>query len=72
MRLAGMTDAGLLSLQDRKDLVALAKNGSAAHRLARRGNALVLLDAGWTYARVAGALLVDDDTIRTWHDLFTT
>ena len=66
-----MTDAGFLSSQDRKDLVALAKNGSAAHRLARRANALVLLDAGWTYARVAGALLVDDDTIRTWHDLFT-
>ena len=66
-----MTDAGFLSSQDRKDLVALAKNGSAAHRLARRANALVLLDAGWTYARVAGALLVDDDTIRAWHALFT-
>ena len=71
IRLAGMIRAGFLSREDRRDLIALAKDGSAAHRLARRANALVLLDAGWNCARVAVALLVDDDTIRTWHNLFT-
>ena len=65
-----MIRAGFLSREDRKDLIALARDGSAAHRLARRANALVLLDAGWNCARVAVALLVDDDTIRAWHNLF--
>jgi transposase len=59
-----------LSPVDRADLIALARDGSAAHRLARRANALVLLDLGWSCEKVAGALLFDDDTIRRWHDLF--
>jgi len=59
-----------LSTEDRADLIALARDGSAAHRLARRANALVLLDSGWNCQKVAGALLLDDDTIRAWHNLF--
>ena len=59
-----------LSTEDRADLIALARDGSAAHRLARRANALVLLDSGWSCQKVAGALLLDDDTIRAWHNLF--
>ena len=59
-----------LSPDDRADLIALARNGSAAHRLARRANALVLLDDGWSCENVARALLLDDDTIRGWHGLF--
>src|SRR5664280_1700251 len=43
----GMICAGFLSPVDRADLTALARDGSAAHRLARRANALVLLDSGW-------------------------
>ena len=65
-----MIRAGFLSSVDRKDLIALAKDGSAAHRLTRRANALVLLDSGWSCTRVAGTLLLDDDTIRAWHQLF--
>lgn len=65
-----MIRRGFLSTDDRADLRALARDGSAPHRLARRANALVLLDAGWSCAKVAGALLLDDDTIRTWHGLF--
>ena len=38
--------------------------------MARRANALVLLDSGWSCEKVAGALLLDDDTIRRWHGLF--
>ena len=65
-----MICAGFLSEVDRADLIELARDGSAAHRLARRANALVLLDSGWSCEKVAGALLLDDDTIRRWHGLF--
>jgi transposase len=65
-----MIRAGFLSSEDRADLIALARDGSAAHRLARRANALVLLDAGWSCEKVAAALFVDDDTIRKWHGMF--
>jgi transposase len=65
-----MIRAGFLSSVDRADLIALAKDGSSAHRLARRANALVLLDAGWSFAKVSEALLLDDATIRAWHQLF--
>jgi transposase len=65
-----MICAGFLSEVDRADLIELARDGSAAHRLARRANALVLLDSGWSCEKVAGALLLDDDTIRRWRDLF--
>ena len=39
-------------------------------RLLAIANALVLLDEGWSCQRVATALLLDDDTIRTWHRLY--
>ena len=65
-----MIRAGFLSPVDRTDLIALAKDGSAAHRLARRANALVLLDAGYTFSKVAKVLLLDDGTIRAWHKMF--
>jgi transposase len=65
-----MIRAGFLSPVDRADLTALARDGSAAHRLARRANALLLLDDGWSCEKIAGALYLDDDTIRKWHGLF--
>ena len=65
-----MIRAGFLSEVDRIDLAALARDGSVPHRLARRANALVLLDSGWSCEKVAGALLLDDDTVRRWYGLF--
>ena len=56
--------------ESRRDLIELARDGSAAHRLARRANALVLLDDGMSCEAVAEVLLLDDDTIRTWHRLY--
>ena len=67
---AWMIRAGFLSQIDRADLIALARDGSAEHRLARRANALVLLDVGWGFQKVADALLLDDGTIRAWHKMF--
>src|SRR6202051_2931359 len=65
-----MKRQGFLDAESRRDLIELAQDGSAAHRLARRANALVLLDKGMSYAAVAKVLLLDDDTIRTWRLLY--
>lgn len=65
-----MIRGGFLTAEDRKDLIELARDGSAEHRLGRRASALVLLDAGWSCESVGQALLLDDDTIRTWFRLF--
>jgi transposase len=65
-----MIRGGFLTEEDRGKLVALVRDGSAASRVTRRANALVLLDGGWSCREVAAALLMDDDTIRGWHKLF--
>lgn len=65
-----MIRSGFLSPEDRSALMRLARDGSAAHRLARRANALLLLDKGWSCVEVAEALLLDDDTVRDWHKLY--
>lgn len=65
-----MIRGGFLDGESRKDLIELARDGSAEHRLGRRANALVLLDDGMSCAEVARVLLLDDDTVRTWHRLY--
>ncbi len=65
-----MIRAGFLGAVEREELIELARDGSAAHRLARRANALVLLDDGMSCEAIAKVLLVDDDTIRTWYRLY--
>jgi transposase len=65
-----MIRLGFLDRESRQDLIELARNGSAAHRLARRANALVLLDDGMSCEAIAKVLLLDDDTIRTWYRLY--
>jgi transposase len=64
-----MMRAGFLDPESRRDLIELARDGAAAHRLARRANALVLLDQGMSCSNVAKVLLLDDDTVRTWYRL---
>jgi len=61
---------GFLDIESRRDLIDLARDGSTANRLARRANALVLLDDGMSCAAIAKVLLLDDDTIRTWWRLY--
>src|ERR1019366_9246847 len=65
-----MIRRGFLDIESRQDLIELARDGSAAHRLGRRANALVLLDARMSCEAVAKVLLLDDDTIRTWYRLY--
>ena len=70
--LGTMIRGGFLTAEERQDLTELARDGLAEHRLARRANALVLLDRGMSCDEVGRVLLIDDATIRTWHDLFET
>src|SRR5580698_1589109 len=65
-----MIRPGFLDSESRRDLIELARDGSAAHRLARRANALVLLDKGMSCQSIAEVLLLDGDTIRTWYQLY--
>ena len=65
-----MIRPGFLSAEERKALVSQARNGLAEHRVARRANAILLLDDGWSCERVAQALFLDDDTVRAWHKLY--
>ena len=65
-----MIRPGFLDIELRQNLIELARDGSAAHRLARRANALVLLDDGMSCEAIAKVLLLDDDTIRTWYRLY--
>src|SRR5271167_2431827 len=65
-----MIRSGFLDSASRRDLIELARDGSIAHRLARRANALVLLDDGMSCAAVAKVLFLDNDTIRTWYQLY--
>jgi transposase len=66
----GMIRGGFLSANDRRALIRLARDGLAEHRVARRANAIILLDEGWSCERVAEALLLDDDTVRDWRRAF--
>jgi transposase len=66
----GVIRGGFLSTQDRQILIRIARDGLEEHRTARRANAIVLLDRGWSCERVAAALLLDDDTVRAWHSAY--
>ena len=65
-----MIRGGFLSEEDRKALIALARDGLAAGRVTRRATALVRLDEGLSCQEVAKVLLFDDDTVRGWYELF--
>lgn len=65
-----MRKSGFLKAEDLRALEELARDGLAEHRLARRANALILLDRGMSYRQVAAVLLLDDETVRGWRQLF--
>ncbi len=65
-----MIRGNFLTPEQRRSLTILARKATAEHRVARRANALVLLDRGKSCEEVAEFLLLDDDTVRTWYGLF--
>ena len=67
-----MTYSGFLSAQDRKELLGCVKRPTQELGVARRAAALLHLDDGKSYAYVAEALFIDDDTVRGWHKQYQT
>ena len=61
-----MLRGGFLSAKEHTALQAVMRHPSEIHGVARRANAILLLDDGWNCTKVAEALYLDDDTVRTW------
>lgn len=56
-----------LSAADRLELISCVKSQREEHGIARRANALLLLDDGKSCQEVASVLYLDDDTVRSWY-----
>jgi transposase len=61
-----MIDSKFLSASDRRELLSCVKRQREDHGVARRANALLLLDDGMSCAQIGRVLFLDDDTVRGW------
>jgi transposase len=61
-----MVRIGFLSAAEREQLRAVIRHPSESHGVARRANAILLLDKAWSCVAVAEALFLDDDTVGSW------
>ena len=62
-----MIRSNFLSREDRRELLLCVKHQREDHGVARRANALSLLDDGESCVEIAQVLCLDDDTVRGWH-----
>jgi hypothetical protein len=62
-----MIRAGFLSPSERRELFACVRGQREDHGIARRANAILLLDDGKSCQAMAEFLYLDDDTIRGWY-----
>ena len=62
-----MIRPNFLTASDRLELLSCVKRQREDHGVARRANALLLLDDGMSCAQIAKVLFLDDDTVRGWH-----
>jgi len=65
-----MIDPGFLSPSERRELEACVRRQREDHGIARRANAILLLDDGESCIRIAKFLYLDDDTIRGWYKAY--
>jgi hypothetical protein len=56
-----------LSSSERAALMSCVRSHREDHGIARRANAILLLDDGESCAQIAKFLYLDDDTIRSWY-----
>ena len=63
-----MIRRGFLSAAERKELLSWARDGLAEHRLARRANAILLLDDGLSCERVSKVLYLDENGKHKTHE----
>ena len=62
-----MIRAHFLTTADRLELLSCVKRQREDYGVARRANALLLLDDGMSCSQIAKVLFLDDDTVRSWH-----
>ena len=62
-----MIRPGFLSRTDRLELEACVRSQREDHGVARRANAILLLDDGKSCQDIAEYLYLDDDTVRGWY-----
>ena len=65
-----MIQPGFLSLTQRRELEACVRCHREDHGVARRANAILLLDDGESCMQIAKFLFLDDDTIRSWCKIY--
>ena len=65
-----MINANFLSSAERLELEVCVRSQREDHGIARRANAILLLDDGESCAQIAKFLYLDDDTIRGWHKTY--
>ncbi len=65
-----MIRPNFLSAEDRRELEACVRRQREDHGIARRANALLLLDDGKSCVQIAEFLYLDDDTIRGWYKAY--
>ncbi|MDG1377643.1 MAG: helix-turn-helix domain-containing protein, partial [Yoonia sp.] len=61
---------GFLSAAERLEREACVRRQREDHCIARRANAILLLDDGGSCAQIAKFLYLDDDTIRGWYKTY--
>jgi transposase len=65
-----MIEPRFLSPAQRAELEQIVRRPSEDHGVARRANAILLLDDDWSCVQVGRALYLDDDTVRNWHNQY--
>ncbi len=65
-----MIRPGFLSSSARLELEACVRRQREDHGVARRANAILLLDDGESCTQIAKFLYLDDDTIRGWYKAY--
>ena len=65
-----MIRAGFLSSAERLELEACVRRQREDHGIARRANAMLLLDDGKSCQAISEFLYLDDDTIRGWYKTY--
>ena len=62
-----MISKNFLDQEQREELQQITRRPSESHGVARRANAILLLDDDWSCEQIAKVLYIDDDTVRTWY-----
>ena len=65
-----MIYADFLTPSERRELEACVRSQREDHGIARRANAILLLDDGKSCQTIAEFLYLDDDTIRGWYKTY--